>query len=222
MSEILNKVLRDALAARGLMVEVIDHDLINKTIAALTPAQRWQIRLRFGLTGQPPMDLEGFCHMVGDTDPASAQKIWKDGMNALAYAIWQATRPKQVRPEPTPPAEITEPREGAYLGDQAVNEDMNANLQKRMDEFDLSVRTANALGYAKIARIGELIQRTEAEVLKMKHGGRRVLKELKEILAEMGLNLGMKLVGWTPDTTVQPAPTEPAQHHTPGSKGYTW
>src|SRR6478752_9662603 len=73
---------------------------------------------------------------------------------------------------------------------------MNENLDKSVDELELSVRSANCLQNANIRYIGELVQKTEAEMLKTKNFGRKSLKEIKEILAEMGLTLGMKLEGW--------------------------
>ena len=69
-----------------------------------------------------------------------------------------------------------------------------------MDELELSVRSANCLQQANIKTIGDLVQRTEAEMLKTKNFGRKSLKEIKEILAEMGLSLGMKLENWPPKT----------------------
>jgi DNA-directed RNA polymerase subunit alpha len=77
---------------------------------------------------------------------------------------------------------------------------MNDNLDKSVDELELSVRSANCLQNANIRYIGELVQKTEAEMLKTKNFGRKSLKEIKEILAEMGLSLGMKLDGWVPPT----------------------
>ncbi len=68
-----------------------------------------------------------------------------------------------------------------------------------VDELELSVRSANCLQNANIRYIGELVQKTEAEMLKTKNFGRKSLKEIKEILAEMGLSLGMKLDGWPGD-----------------------
>ncbi|PIR22964.1 MAG: DNA-directed RNA polymerase subunit alpha [Deltaproteobacteria bacterium CG11_big_fil_rev_8_21_14_0_20_45_16] len=73
----------------------------------------------------------------------------------------------------------------------------NENLNRRVDELELSVRSANCLANANIRYIGELVQKTEAEILKTKNFGRKSLNEIKEILAEMGLSLGMKLEGWT-------------------------
>jgi DNA-directed RNA polymerase subunit alpha len=77
---------------------------------------------------------------------------------------------------------------------------MNDNLDKSVDELELSVRSANCLQNANIRYIGELVQRSEAEMLKTKNFGRKSLKEIKEILSEMGLGLGMKLDGWVPPT----------------------
>jgi DNA-directed RNA polymerase subunit alpha len=75
---------------------------------------------------------------------------------------------------------------------------LNENLDKSVDELELSVRSANCLQNANIRFIGELVQKTEAEMLKTKNFGRKSLKEIKEILAEMGLTLGMKLDNWVP------------------------
>ena len=61
------------------------------------------------------------------------------------------------------------------------------------------MRSANCLQNANIKLIGELVQKTEAEMLKTKNFGRKSLREIKEILATMGLSLGMKLDGWNPD-----------------------
>ncbi len=72
----------------------------------------------------------------------------------------------------------------------------NENLNRRVDELELSVRSANCLANANIRYIGELVQKTEAEILRTKNFGRKSLNEIKEILAEMGLSLGMKLDGW--------------------------
>lgn len=75
---------------------------------------------------------------------------------------------------------------------------LNENLFKSVDELELSVRSANCLKNADIRHIGDLVQKTEAEMLKTKNFGRKSLNEIKEILAEMGLSLGMKLENWPP------------------------
>lgn len=73
---------------------------------------------------------------------------------------------------------------------------LNENLYRRVDELELSVRSANCLQNANIKHIGELCQRTEAEMLKTKNFGRKSLNEIKQILSEMGLSLGMMLDGF--------------------------
>jgi DNA-directed RNA polymerase subunit alpha len=75
---------------------------------------------------------------------------------------------------------------------------LNENLFRSVDELELSVRSANCLQQANIRTIGDLVQKTEAEMLKTKNFGRKSLKEIKEILTEMGLSLGMKLENWPP------------------------
>lgn len=77
-------------------------------------------------------------------------------------------------------------------------ETFNENLLRSVDELELSVRSANCLQNANIKLIGDLVQKTESEMLKTKNFGRKSLKEIKEILMEMGLSLGMKLDNWPP------------------------
>jgi len=83
--------------------------------------------------------------------------------------------------EPVPEAEDSEK--------QKINE----NLYRSVEELELSVRSANCLKNAQINLIGELVQKSEAEMLKTQNFGRKSLNEIKDILAEMGLSLGMKL-----------------------------
>ena len=77
-------------------------------------------------------------------------------------------------------------------------EKLNEHLFKSVDELELSVRSANCLKHANIKLIGELVQKTESEILATKNFGRKSLNEIKEILAEMGLGLGMKLENFPP------------------------
>jgi len=72
-------------------------------------------------------------------------------------------------------------------------ERLNENLSRSVDELELSVRSYNCLKNANIRTIGELVQKTEAEMLKTKNFGRKSLNEIKEILSSMGLSLGMKI-----------------------------
>jgi DNA-directed RNA polymerase subunit alpha len=72
---------------------------------------------------------------------------------------------------------------------------MEENLSRPVEELELSVRSANCLKNSNISHIRELVEKTEAEMLKTKNFGRKSLNEIKEILAGMGLSLGMKLEG---------------------------
>jgi DNA-directed RNA polymerase subunit alpha len=75
----------------------------------------------------------------------------------------------------------------------------NAALLKKVDELELSVRSANCLKNDNIVYIGDLIQKTEAEMLRTPNFGRKSLNEIKEVLATMGLHLGMEVTNWPPD-----------------------
>ncbi len=75
----------------------------------------------------------------------------------------------------------------------------NPALLKKVDELELSVRSANCLKNDNIVYIGDLIQKTEAEMLRTPNFGRKSLNEIKEVLAQMGLHLGMEVSGWPPD-----------------------
>ncbi|MBK6813050.1 MAG: DNA-directed RNA polymerase subunit alpha [Sandaracinaceae bacterium] len=79
---------------------------------------------------------------------------------------------------------------------ESSEEPLNDNLFRSVEELELSVRSANCLQNANIHLIGELVQKTEAEMLKTKNFGRKSLKEIKEILTDMGLSLGMKIDNW--------------------------
>ena len=78
-------------------------------------------------------------------------------------------------------------------GAEGEAERFNENLSRSVDELELSVRSYNCLKNANIRTIGELVQKTEAEMLKTKNFGRKSLNEIKEILSGMGLGLGMKV-----------------------------
>jgi DNA-directed RNA polymerase subunit alpha len=76
---------------------------------------------------------------------------------------------------------------------------MNRNLLKKVDELELSVRSANCLKNDNIIYIGDLVQKSEPEMLRTPNFGRKSLNEIKEVLAAMGLRLGMDIPGWPPE-----------------------
>jgi len=123
-------------------------------------------------------------------------ELWTDGSlapdDALAYAAKVLKEQLQVfinfheEPEPVPVPEEEE-------------EDWNPSLFRRVDELELSVRSANCLQNAGIEYIYQLVQKTEAEMLKTKNFGRKSLNEIKEILTELDLGLGIKLNNFPED-----------------------
>ena len=108
-------------------------------------------------------------------------------------SAWHSRRSNEYEfgwtpPEPDPPSYV--PPTGIPSG---------AHLLRKADELELSVRTANCLRNDNIFYIGELVQRSEAEMLRTPNFGRKSLNEIKEILALMGLHLGTEVPGWPPD-----------------------
>jgi DNA-directed RNA polymerase subunit alpha len=92
-----------------------------------------------------------------------------------------------------------EPRRDDIQSSSAPQLPFNPALLKKVDELELSVRSANCLKNDNIVYIGDLIQKSEGEMLRTPNFGRKSLNEIKEVLAGMGLHLGMEVVGWPPE-----------------------
>jgi DNA-directed RNA polymerase subunit alpha len=125
-------------------------------------------------------------------------EVWTDGSvqpeDAVAYAA------KILKDQMTTFINFDEEAEpdrerGA---DRGLEPQFNENLYRSVEELELSVRSANCLKNANILKIFQLVQKTENEMLKTKNFGRKSLNEIKEVLGEMGLSLGMKLEGFMP------------------------
>jgi DNA-directed RNA polymerase subunit alpha len=120
-------------------------------------------------------------------------EVWTDGsvkpQDSVAYAA------KILKDQLTIFINFEEEPE-ATTSVKEEDEPLNENLFRSVEELELSVRSANCLQNANIHLIGELVQRTESEMLKTKNFGRKSLKEIKEILADMGLSLGMRIDNW--------------------------
>jgi DNA-directed RNA polymerase subunit alpha len=85
------------------------------------------------------------------------------------------------------------------IAEERAEPPFNKNLLRKVDELELSVRSANCLKNDNIIYIGDLVQKTEAEMLRTPNFGRKSLNEIKEVLAQMGLHLGMEIPDWPPD-----------------------
>lgn len=118
-------------------------------------------------------------------------EVWTDGSvlpeDAVAFAS------KILKEQLDIFINFSEPEEESELPDIEGKDNLNEQLLRHVEDLELSVRSANCLKNAGINLIGELVQKTEAEMLKTKNFGRKSLNEIKEILAEQGLGFGMKL-----------------------------
>ncbi len=118
-------------------------------------------------------------------------EIFTDGSvlpeDALSYSA------KILKEQMTPFINFEEEAEPDEIEEEEESDKLNENLFRPVSELELSVRSANCLKNAEITMIGELVQKTEAEMLKTKNFGRKSLNEIKAILSEMGLGLGMKI-----------------------------
>jgi len=122
-------------------------------------------------------------------------EVWTDGTVDPADAV--AFAAKILKEQLSIFINFEEPEETAAPVAEEP-EPLNPNLFKSVDELELSVRSANCLQNANIRYIGELVQRTESEMLKTKNFGRKSLNEIKEVLASMGLQLGMTVENLPP------------------------
>jgi DNA-directed RNA polymerase subunit alpha len=125
-------------------------------------------------------------------------EVWTDGSINPEEAVAHAAKilKDQLSIFITFEEEVEEEEE--TVPEHRDTEKLNENLFRSVDELELSVRSANCLKHANIKLIGDLVQKTEAEILATKNFGRKSLNEIKEILSEMGLSLGMKLDNWPP------------------------
>lgn len=143
-----------------------------------------------------PVDRANF--KVEDVDGGHERlllELWTDGSVTPEAAVGEASRILEdqfnlmTNFKETPPREIEVP----VAGDEPVVRDLNEHLLRSVDELELSVRASNCLKTANIRSIADLVQRTESELLKTKNFGKKSLNEIKTILGEMGLSLGMRL-----------------------------
>jgi len=130
---------------------------------------------------------------ITDYDKLSME-VWTDGSvtpeDAVAYAA------KILKEQLNIFINFEEEEEIAVGVPEKQEQPVNENLFRTVEELELSVRSANCLQNAGITYIGELVQKTEAEMLKTKNFGRKSLKEIRDLLSEMDLQLGMRIDNW--------------------------
>ena len=131
---------------------------------------------------------------AGEGSERLVLEVWTDGSVAPTTAVGEASKILEDHfalltsfPEAAPQAEE------ATEAEQRPRTELNENLFRNVDELELSVRASNCLKTASIRSIADLVQKSEAELLKTKNFGKKSLNEIKTILGEMGLALGMRL-----------------------------
>lgn len=125
-------------------------------------------------------------------------EVWTDGSILPEDSVSFAA--KILKEQMTIFINFDEAQEPEASGDEedVQMKQFNDNLYRNVDELELSVRSANCLKNAEILKIYQLVQKTEQEMLKTKNFGRKSLNEIRDVLSEMGLSLGMKLEGFVP------------------------
>lgn len=126
-------------------------------------------------------------------------EVWTDGSVSPEDAV--AFGAKIIKEQLNIFINFDEDAEPQHAADEDEQEKpaLNENLYRSVEELELSVRSANCLKNAEILKIYQLVQKTENEMLKTKNFGRKSLNEIKEVLADMGLSLGMKLDSFIPN-----------------------
>ena len=124
------------------------------------------------------MDIETDGSLTPEDALAFASRILQDQLQL--FINFDEPKPEQAQEHPSEPP-------------------FNRNLLRKVDELELSVRSANCLKNDNIVYIGDLVQKTEAEMLRTPNFGRKSLNEIKEVLSGMGLHLGMEILEWPPE-----------------------
>ena len=128
------------------------------------------------------MEVETDGSIPGEDAVAYAARIFQEQMSL--FINFEEPKVVEVKPQ------ITEP-------------EFNKNLLKKVDELELSVRSMNCLKNDNIVYIGDLVQKTEPEMLRTPNFGRKSLNEIKEVLNSMSLYLGMEIPNWPPDNIAE-------------------
>ena len=152
--------------------------------AVFSPVRKVAFRVENTRVGQVTdydklsLDIETNGVITPEDAVALAARILQDQLQLFINFEEPSTRSEEILP--------TEPT-------------LNKNLLRKVDELELSVRSANCLKNDNIIYIGDLVQKTETEMLRTPNFGRKSLNEIKEVLATMGLHLGMEIPNWPPE-----------------------
>lgn len=161
--------------------------------AMFTPIRRVAYRVSQARVGQHT-DYDRLTMEVWTNGAISPEDAIKAAATILRdqFAVFAAKEEIPVMPEKT----HTQPKEASKTGPGGLPWEI---LYRPIEELDLSVRAQNCLQHAGLRYVGELVQKTDQEMMKTRNFGRKSLKEIKDVLADMGLSLGMQIEGFDPD-----------------------
>lgn len=188
--------------------------LIDKTLSDLNPREAEVLAMRFGI-GHNPMTLEQVAMSLAQTreyirqiEAKAIRKLRHPSVAKPIFACIETIGSLQRKCANLQEDKDALENECRRLRNILSHAGINAKLEPpayssfldtQIDQLELSVRSANCLIYfANMKFVGEVVQKTEAELLRIKNFGRKSLKEIKEILGRMGLTLGMKIPDWRP------------------------
>src|SRR5436190_2098028 len=185
-------VLHDFSSLAGVREDVTDM-VLNVKQVALRMEGEGPKRLQLSPTGPVEVTAGQIAETGGTISPdvaiAYAARILQDQLQLFVHFDEGMAQVPTLAGVAVPSAEQSE----------AVANQLNRYLLKKVDELELSVRSANCLKNDNIIYIGDLVQKTEAEMLRTPNFGRKSLNEIKEVLASMGLRLGTDIPGWPPE-----------------------
>src|SRR2546427_3483 len=207
----IENVLHEFSHMPGVTEDTLDIIMNLRTVVFALHVNRPKIlRLRAPCPGEPEAlpinailldaDFSPVERVNFHVEPAAEGKerlvveVWTDGSIAPVTAVAEASRILEDHFELLTNFPEATPEEAAAERDEMrPRTELNENLFRNVDELELSVRASNCLKTANIRTIADLVQKTEAELLKTKNFGKKSLNEIKTILGEMGLSLGMRL-----------------------------
>ena len=176
----------------GLIAIDAIYSPVKKVSYEVTPTREGQVLDYDKLT----MKIETDGSLTPDDAVAYAARILQD---QLALFVGFEDQSYRTASPMIGQAASPSPMGGSALPETTDTNQLNRYLLKKVDELELSVRSANCLKNDNIIYIGDLVQKTEAEMLRTPNFGRKSLNEIKEVLASMGLRLGMDIPGWPPE-----------------------
>ena len=182
----------------SLNVENVRKDIDSFSEIVLLVASLFELKAKSLLPQNEDVDWIDEIQLIKDKDLAFARLLQFKAFSEVGIALASRILQDQLQPF----INFDEPE---IQQDQSSAEKLsfNSNLLKKVEELELSVRSANCLKNDNIIYIGDLVQKSEGEMLRTPNFGRKSLNEIKEVLTGMSLYLGMEIPNWPPDNIAE-------------------